>query len=112
MDVTGTGSIDSEVKKGRAIAWPADVIGSLAAISDQSGVDTLSTVESRGAGGFVINKEVTILTDVALSRCIGTEFATSCTDSASTSCIRNDVLSKSSACSVQLSLVTVVVASG
>lgn len=112
MDVSGAGPVDSEVEEGRAVGGSADFVGRLAAISDQGSVDTLLTVESRVAGGFVIDKEVAVLADVALSSCIGTKLASRCTNPTGTSSARNDVLSKCSASSVQFSLIAVVIASG
>lgn len=84
----------------------------MTAISNKCSVDTLLTVEPRVAGGFIINKEVAILADVALSSCIRTKLASSCTNSTSTSGARNDVLSKGSPSSVQFSLIAVVIATG
>lgn len=100
MDVSGAGPVDSEVEEGRAVGGPADFVGRLAPISDQSSIDTFLTVESRVAGGSVIDKEVAVLADVALSSRIGAKLASSCAYSAGASGAGDDVLSKRSASSV------------
>ena len=112
VDVAGAGSIDSEVEEGRAVGGPADVVGGLAAVSDQGGVDALLAVEPRVAGGSVIDEEVAVLADVALRSRISAELAARCAYAAGASGAGDDVLSESSARSVQFSLVAVVVAPG
>jgi hypothetical protein len=111
VDVAGGGAVDPEIEECGTAVGPAIVVVGSASVSDQGPIEAEGAVEGGIAGVLIIDKEVTILADVALACTAGAKLASHVANTTGSCGEGDDVLSPDSSAVVH-SLVAEVVAAG